>query len=54
MSRIDINRVNLLFECEDCGTKQQVTPLDVVLCGVPLCRDCNEEMAVDDGVTIID
>ena len=54
MAKVHLNQVQLIFECEDDHTKQQVTPLDVVLCGVPLCVTCNEEMSIEDEAIIFD
>jgi len=48
MEKIEINKVRLLFECEDHHTKSQITPVDLTLCGTPMCQTCNEEMSIED------
>jgi hypothetical protein len=46
--RIDVQKVKLYFECEDHQTKTDCSPLDLVLCGTPMCEICNEEMSMED------
>ena len=52
MTTVDINDINIPFDCEDCGTDTTVTPLDLVFSGVPLCELCNKEMSVDSNVSV--
>jgi len=50
--RVDINNIRLTFECEDCMLHQDISPLDVVLCGVPMCQACNEEMSIEQEAVV--
>ncbi len=52
MKKININNIKIPFECEDHKTTQEVTPSDLVVCGVPLCEVCNEEMSIEDYVMV--
>ena len=54
MAKVHINKIELIFECEEHHTKQQVSPVDLVLCGIPLCVTCNEEMSIEDEAIIYD
>ena len=53
MAKVHINKVQLLFECDEHHTKQQVSPIDLVLCGIPLCITCNEEMSIEDEAQFV-
>jgi len=48
MKRVSIDKIKLFFECEEHLKTQTITPIDLVLCGTPLCEICNEEMAMED------
>ncbi len=54
MKKININNIKIPFECENHQTTQEVSPSDLVVCGVPLCETCNEEMSIENYVIVED
>ena len=52
MLKFDSQQVKIPFECEDHQKTIKVTPIDLVLCGTPLCEVCNQEMSIEDYVLV--
>ena len=48
MARVAIKDIKLLFECKEHKTQHECDPVDLVVCGTPMCEICNEEMSIED------
>ena len=54
MKKIELSKIKILFECEDHQTTQECDPIDLSMCGTPMCEICNQEMSISSDFAEVD
>lgn len=46
MEKVLLQDIKILFECEEHQTTHKCDPIDLSMCGTPMCEICNQEMSI--------